>query len=91
MVAPRELFSRRLPREPALLAWADASKLLETNGEPSDEQKRLIANAQAALGQRPAKAAATADFDEEVRHALARLLGLEEPPPNVKLIAGAGL
>jgi transcriptional regulator with XRE-family HTH domain len=51
--------------------------------EPEGDVKRLIANARAALGQRPnAEELADADFDDRVRHALARLLGLEEPPPK---------
>jgi transcriptional regulator with XRE-family HTH domain len=51
--------------------------------ELTGEQKRLIANAEAALGRRPnAEELADADFDERVRRTLARLIGLDQPPPQ---------
>ncbi len=49
------------------------------------ETRRVIANVQAALGQQPtAMFASSADFDEAVRQALARILGfrLDEPEPK---------
>lgn len=49
-----------------------------TAGEPSPEALRLVENTRAALGQAPPAApAASADFDEQVKSALIRLLGLE--------------